>query len=46
MRGAARLRARSFASDAVVGRYEQLYRGASGHAEREPLLAAARTCAP
>jgi L-malate glycosyltransferase len=45
MRTAARLRARSFASDAVVGRYEQLYRGAAGHAEREPLLAGARTCA-
>jgi len=46
MRTAARLHARSFASDAVVGRYEQLYRSASERAERLPLVAAARACAP
>ena len=45
MRSAARVHARAFASDAVVGRYEQLYRSAAERAERAPLVAAARACA-
>jgi N-acetyl-alpha-D-glucosaminyl L-malate synthase BshA len=45
MRSAARRHAHSFASDAVVGRYEQLYQSASRRAAHPQLVAAGRACA-